>query len=746
MSNTPSGDDEAASTPEPVIATPPIDAPVFDELLTSNQAALLNLIDKLRNHGVSDIIDFPQIIVCGDQSSGKSSVLEAISRVSFPKDSAVCTLFPTELALRRGPTRKVKVQLKASPKRTEEEVKDFKQWNYETKNIDEFPNLVNQAKAGLYAVTGVDPSTNSFFADTLHVEVTDPHWPLLTVVDLPGIISAANPEQKEEDVDIPWQLCSQYMANKKSIILAVIGADTQTNVTGIWKLIKEHDPDRKRTICVFTKPDLAQYAENTIPKFVEFATNKTQGWHYELGWHVVRNAGPRDYYSTLNDRDAMEKKFFAKQSWAKRLNKDQLGVNNLRDRLSKLLEKHIREEMPKLMDEIKEGLAEAKLKRARLGDARPDTKTQRDYLTQLSSKFQRIVEYASGGQYENEAGFFPADPTIGDAHFLRASIRNLNQQFYSNMRFAGHSVLIVEPNPSDTSPDTPPRCWPSFEAVDIYEEIPSTESEPEIVTREAYLKEIRKESTARMGIEIMGSVNPNLPSIIFKKQAKPWRRLAKDHLQNVCKCIWSHFDLVADHIASKETAYTLKHHLLYDYLESRETNVEQKLEELLKPYEKGHPIAEDPSYLLNAMRLANDRARQATQTTLKNYQQGNKNMSFHPSPALNIPEVVNALHADKAVPAGELLFGNTLTMVQAYYDGAIRVFMDNIVVLAVEGCLLDGLTDVFNPTEVAQMDGKLIKKLAEEDKETQKQRKRLDKKIEDLEDAQRICRRGMSST
>jgi predicted ribosome quality control (RQC) complex YloA/Tae2 family protein len=71
--------------------------------------------------------------------------------------------------------------------------------------------------------------------------------------------------------------------------------------------------------------------------------------------------------------------------------------------------------------------------------------------------------------------------------------------------------------------------------------------------------------------------------------------------------------------------------------------------------------------------------------------------------------------------------------------------MDNIVVLAVEGCLIDGLTDVFNPTEVGHMDEKLMKKLAEEDKATQKQRKKLDKKIEDLEDAQRICRRGMLS-
>ena len=672
MSNARSADDEGASTPEPATATPPTDAPVFDELLTSNQTALLDLIDKLRNHNVGDIIDFPQIIVCGDQSSGKSSVLEAISRVSFPKDSAVCTLFPTELALRRGPTRKVKLQLRPSPKRTDQEVKEFKQLDYEMNNIDEFPKLVKIAKAILYAAAGIDASTSSFFADTLHVEVTDPHWPLLTLVDLPGIIAAANPEQREEDVDIPWQLCSQYMANKKSIILAVIGADTQTNVTGIWKLIKEHDPDRKRTICVFTKPDLAQYAEGTIPKFVEFATNKTPGWHYELGWHVVRNAGLRDHGSTLDDRDAEEKRFFNKQQWAGLLNKNQLGVNSLRDRLSKLLEKHIREEMPRLMDEIKEELAEAKLKRARLGDARPDTKAQRDYLTQLSSKFQRIVEYAVSGQYENEPTFFPPEPTIGDAHFLRASIRYLNQQFYSNMRFAGHSVLIVESDSPNTAPDTPLKCWPSFEAVDLYDEIPSTESEPEHVTREAYLKEIQKESTARMGIEMMGSVNPHLPNIIFKRQARPWRRLAKAHLDHVCECIWNHFDLVTDHIAPKDTAYALKHHLLYNCLEDRETKVKQKLEELLKPYEKGHRIAEDPSYLLNAMRSANDRAREATQSTLETYQHGNKNMSFHPSPALNIPEVVNALHTDKAASAGELFFGSTFTMVQAYYDVSSR--------------------------------------------------------------------------
>jgi hypothetical protein len=45
---------------------------------------LLDIIDKLRSQGISQFVDLPQIIVCGDQSSGKSSVFEAIPGMSFP--------------------------------------------------------------------------------------------------------------------------------------------------------------------------------------------------------------------------------------------------------------------------------------------------------------------------------------------------------------------------------------------------------------------------------------------------------------------------------------------------------------------------------------------------------------------------------------------------------------------------------------------------------------------------------------
>ena len=62
---------------------------------------LLNKIDKLFECGVGDYIDLPQLVVVGDQSSGKSSVLEGLTNLPFPHDSGLCTRFATQITFRR---------------------------------------------------------------------------------------------------------------------------------------------------------------------------------------------------------------------------------------------------------------------------------------------------------------------------------------------------------------------------------------------------------------------------------------------------------------------------------------------------------------------------------------------------------------------------------------------------------------------------------------------------------------------
>ncbi|MBN3298266.1 MX3 protein, partial [Amia calva] len=62
----------------------------------------IDLIDSLRYHGIEKDLNLPAIAVIGDQSSGKSSVLEALSGVPLPRGSGIVTRCPLELKLRRA--------------------------------------------------------------------------------------------------------------------------------------------------------------------------------------------------------------------------------------------------------------------------------------------------------------------------------------------------------------------------------------------------------------------------------------------------------------------------------------------------------------------------------------------------------------------------------------------------------------------------------------------------------------------
>jgi hypothetical protein len=67
-------------------------------LHSTDQRKVLDIVDNLRRIGLNSLLQLPQIVVIGDQSSGKSSVLEALTEIPFPRKENLCTRFATEVA------------------------------------------------------------------------------------------------------------------------------------------------------------------------------------------------------------------------------------------------------------------------------------------------------------------------------------------------------------------------------------------------------------------------------------------------------------------------------------------------------------------------------------------------------------------------------------------------------------------------------------------------------------------------
>lgn len=74
----------------------------LEALPTDDSRKVTDIVDHLRRSGLSGILQLPQLVVSGDQSSGKSSVLETIIEMPFPRKENLCTRFATEIILRRA--------------------------------------------------------------------------------------------------------------------------------------------------------------------------------------------------------------------------------------------------------------------------------------------------------------------------------------------------------------------------------------------------------------------------------------------------------------------------------------------------------------------------------------------------------------------------------------------------------------------------------------------------------------------
>jgi hypothetical protein len=117
----------------------------LEELQTDEQRRILDTVAQVRKCGLESILSLPQLVVCGDQSAGKSSVLEALTEIPFPRNDNLCTRFATEIILRRAPNNSLTIKIIPDDQRSTQEQTKIKDFEESITDFDELPTVMKLA-------------------------------------------------------------------------------------------------------------------------------------------------------------------------------------------------------------------------------------------------------------------------------------------------------------------------------------------------------------------------------------------------------------------------------------------------------------------------------------------------------------------------------------------------------------------------------------------------------------------------
>lgn len=411
-------------------------------LQTSKTSERLNQIDKVRANGVGDHVALPQLVVCGDQSAGKSSVLEGISGISFPRQDGLCTRFATEIILRHEPEeQRATAMIIPHVSRTDEEKSILGAFHRNISDFAELPNIVEEAGSimGIHG-HGTGSNASTFSADVLRLELVGSTGLHLTMVDLPGLISVS---ENEHDVQLVRDLVDSYLENSRTIIMAVVPASSDVDTQGILQRARHFDKAGLRTVGVITKPDLIN--AGTESRITRVAKN-LDGAKLNLGFFLLKNPSPAELEAgtTLPERRKVELEFFSSGAWkGQGLDPSRIGIDNLRLFLQDLLDHHIERELPKVRQDVRRLLNEINKELVDLGTERNSPNQIRVYLTRISSDFHNLVKAGVEGAYGGcDAAFFHVNDEDISVR-LRAAVHKENEKFASYMRQHSEKRKVV---------------------------------------------------------------------------------------------------------------------------------------------------------------------------------------------------------------------------------------------------------------------------------------------------------------
>ncbi|KXH68195.1 dynamin family protein [Colletotrichum salicis] len=366
-------------SPEPADQHPPLTSP-----------GRLQKIDQLRERNVGAYLPLPQLVAVGDQSSGKSSLLESLTGIPFPRGPDLCTRYTTQITHRREAQQRIDITIIPGPYASQQHQTSFGLYHKQVQTTAQLRTGFPEILAQVNALMGIKPISNTagdntFSGDILKIEKCGPSEDYLTIIDVPGI----------------FRITTE--GDSRTVILAVLPSNVDVATQEILALAEEADPAGDRTLGILTKADLLKErsARLAVASLVEGKRKPLK-----LGYHLITNRGGDDHGE---ERDALAalrepKAIFQEQPWDN-LPRDRYGIYPLRERLEDLLGEITDRALAELRSETRQKLANAEKKLKDLGAPRQTEREQQQFLVGIASDFQSLVRAALDANYSAHPAF-----------------------------------------------------------------------------------------------------------------------------------------------------------------------------------------------------------------------------------------------------------------------------------------------------------------------------------------------------
>ncbi|KAK7369171.1 hypothetical protein VNO80_11206 [Phaseolus coccineus] len=288
---------------------------------------VLDAVENLRRLNIAkEGIQLPSIVVVGDQSSGKSSVLESLAGISLPRGQGICTRVPLVMRLQNHPLPSPELVL---------------EYNGKTIYTDE-ANVSHAINAATEELVGNGKGISN---NPLTLVVKKNGVPDLTMVDLPGITRVPVHGQPENIYDQIKDIIMEYIKPEESIILNVLSASVDFTTCESIRMSQSVDKTGLRTLAVVTKADKSP--EGLLEKVTADDVN------IGLGYVCVRNRIGDESYEEARIE---EERLFGTHSLLSKIDESIVGIPVLAQKLVQVQAMSISKTLPEIVKKINEKL------------------------------------------------------------------------------------------------------------------------------------------------------------------------------------------------------------------------------------------------------------------------------------------------------------------------------------------------------------------------------------------------------